>query len=167
MIDFGLSKNYRRSELVTLVGTPYYVAPELFKEEYTYKCDYWSLGVMLYVMLSGKPPFYASNDRQIFKKILKCRYGFQNPIWETISGVAKSLIERMIVTDPEKRLSPQDALHDDWFSKINLHMNQLGKNELSHELVERLTKFQTINGFQKEVIKLMVNICDSDEISKL
>lgn len=101
MIDFGLSKNYRRGELSTLVGTPYYVAPELFKDTYTYKCDYWSLGVMLYVMLSGKPPFYAKNDRQIFKKILKCDYSFGEPVWNKVSAEAKSIIKRMIVTDPE------------------------------------------------------------------
>ena len=160
MIDFGLSKNYRRSDLCTLVGTPYYVAPELFKDTYTYKCDFWSLGVMLYVMLSGKPPFYDKDDRVIFKKILKCDYNFNAPIWDEVSKEAKNLIKKMILTDPDKRITPSEALEDPWFKKINLEMNNIGKNLITVELIERLSSFRKHNGFQKQVIKLMVNICD-------
>ena len=160
MIDFGLSKQYRKNELTTLVGTPYYVAPELFKESYSYKCDLWSIGVMLFVMLSGKPPFYDKTDNAIFKKILKCDYNFKDPIWKQVTGTAKNLIKRMLVIDPEKRMSPAEALSDPWFQEINLEQNNLGKNAITVELIQRLTNFRNNNGFQKQVIKLMVTVCD-------
>ena len=85
MIDFGLSKNYLTEELNSLVGTPYYVAPELFSKQYDYKCDYWSLGCILYIMLVGKPPFYAKTDELIFQKIAKVDYNFNDERWKSIS----------------------------------------------------------------------------------
>lgn len=168
MIDFGLSKNFKTGRLTTLVGTPYYVAPDLFLDSYDERCDYWSVGVMMYVMLSGEPPFYAENDKGIFKKILSCNYSFKNPIWSKVSDQAKNLISLFLQKDPSKRLSIHDGLEDDWFHKINVERNNLGHSLISKELLRRLRRFRTTNNLQKEVIRLMVSIFnDSPEVSQL
>jgi len=73
LIDFGLSKRYSKGEtdkMSTVVGTPYYVAPEVLQGKYHKECDVWSLGVILYVFLCGYPPFEGDNNTQIFKNIM-------------------------------------------------------------------------------------------------
>lgn len=71
LIDFGLSKRSKdkTSHLTTIAGTPYYMAPEVLDGDYNYKCDIWSLGVLLYVLVSGYLPFQGENRQDVFKKI--------------------------------------------------------------------------------------------------
>ncbi len=70
VVDFGASDFYDRSTIFhERYGTPYYIAPEILKNNYNYKCDNWSLGVMLYVLLSGKPPFYGRNEVDIMSNV--------------------------------------------------------------------------------------------------
>jgi calcium-dependent protein kinase len=78
LIDFGLSKRFGNNhehdhgeKMHTIVGTPYYVAPEVLKGNYDFACDVWSLGVILYIMLCGYPPFEGDNNKEIFKNVLK------------------------------------------------------------------------------------------------
>jgi calcium-dependent protein kinase len=72
LIDFGLAKRLagETEKMSTVVGTPYYVAPEVLKGDYDKSCDIWSLGVILYVFLCGYPPFEGDNNTQIFKNVL-------------------------------------------------------------------------------------------------
>ena len=98
LIDFGLSKSFGETKhLKTVVGTPFYVAPDVFKGNYDEKCDYWSCGAMLYTMLCGTTPFQARTNKLIFSKINKCKYSFYHPIWSKISDEAKDLIKRFLV----------------------------------------------------------------------
>lgn len=83
LIDFGLSKRYGQNQLDhpkekmhTIVGTPYYVAPEVLRGNYDFSCDLWSLGVILYIMLSGYPPFEGDSNKEIFRKVLKQKVEF-------------------------------------------------------------------------------------------
>ena len=160
-IDFGLSRNIGSTEKQkTVVGTPFYVAPDVMKGNYDIRCDYWSCGVMLYVMLCGEPPFYGKNNTEIFKKINKCKYSFSKPVWSNVSDQAKSLIKKFLVTDPDKRLSCKNALTDPWFNPIEKEYLEIGRDMISTKLLDRLRNFRTTSRFQKEVIKLMVNIND-------
>jgi len=96
MIDFGLSKNYLTEKLKTLVGTSYYVAPELFSKSYDYKCDYWSVGCILFIMLSGEPAFYGPTDDIIFKRIANGDYNFHHERWKSVSPEAKALVSKFL-----------------------------------------------------------------------
>jgi len=69
----------------TVVGTPFYVAPEVLRRKYGKECDLWSWGVMMYVMLAGQPPFYGDSNTETFRKILKGEYSFKHPEWNVIS----------------------------------------------------------------------------------
>jgi len=111
IIDFGTSRKITEDIKCTeLIGTPYYVAPEVLEGAYDEKCDLWSCGVILYIMLSGYPPFNGLNTGKIFKKIKHALYTFSSEEWQGISEDAKDLISKLLQKDPNQRLSAEEAL---------------------------------------------------------
>ena len=97
LIDFGLAKKVSPNELMTTPnGTPYYIAPEVLKGSYTTQCDNWSMGVVLYIMLSGKPPFGGKNNNEILNNVLNGKPDFSTPTWKNISDDAKDLISNLL-----------------------------------------------------------------------
>lgn len=113
-IDFGLSKRWSTQagadKMHTVVGTPYYVAPEVLRGNYDKQCDVWSLGVILYVFLCGYPPFEGDNNKEIFKNVVKQELEFDPVDWDSVSVEAKNLVSRMLEKDPERRISAQECL---------------------------------------------------------
>ena len=108
VIDFGLSRKFEPNGakvLDSVVGTPLYVAPEVLKQKYDYRCDNWSLGVLMYVLLSGMAPFMGHNRKSVFKKIARVGYNFYGSEWDLVSNEAKDLIKKLLVKDPDERLS--------------------------------------------------------------
>ncbi len=119
VIDFGISrKMLSSSPLRRKYGTPYYIAPEVLKGDYDEKCDVWSCGVILFVFLSGEPPFNGVNSRAILQRVASGNFAFRNPIWSHISPQAKSLISRMLTVSPSARPSAQDVLSDPWIQGV-------------------------------------------------
>ena len=100
-------------------GTPYYIAPEVLKCRYDEKCDVWSAGVNMYVLLCGYPPFGGSNDDQILKKISVGRFTFPSPEWDFISFEAKDLITKMLTFDTAHRPSARECLQHPWLNNAN------------------------------------------------
>ncbi len=97
LIDFGLAKKLNKNELMTTPnGTPYYIAPEVLKGSYTTQCDTWSMGVIMYIMLSGKPPFGGKNNNEILNSVLNGSYDFKHPNWANISADAKDLVANLL-----------------------------------------------------------------------
>ena len=97
LIDFGLAKRVSTNEIMTDPnGTPYYISPEVLKGSYTTQCDNWSMGVVLFIMLSGKPPFGGKANKDIIENVLKGEYSFKNPVWDQISDSAKDLISKLL-----------------------------------------------------------------------
>jgi calcium-dependent protein kinase len=104
LIDFGLSKDYSEGEMMqTPSGSPYYIAPEVFEQKYTYKCDLWSMGVVTYILLSGKVPFPGDNNKEIIENVLKAEFHFNHESFKRVSMQAKDLIQKLLVKDPEQR----------------------------------------------------------------
>jgi len=99
-----------------MYGTPYYIAPEVLTGKYTEKCDIWSIGVILYVMLCGKAPFNGRNDREILKKVALATYSFTGEIWSRRSEEVKNFIRKLLEKDTSKRLSAANALKDPWLN---------------------------------------------------
>jgi calcium/calmodulin-dependent protein kinase I len=111
LADFGLSKLYSGKSLQTACGTPFYVAPDvLLGGGYGPAVDCWSTGVLLYVLLSGRLPFSADNDADLFRLIMKADLVFKSPQFDTVSAAAKDLIRRLLVADSKKRLTAKEAL---------------------------------------------------------
>ncbi|KAM0895597.1 hypothetical protein ACQ4PT_023738 [Festuca glaucescens] len=99
--DFGLSVFFKPGEqFKDLVGSAYYVAPEVLKRRYGAEADIWSAGVILYILLSGVPPFWAENEDGIFDAVLKGYIDFSSEPWPSISNAAKDLVKRMLRQDP-------------------------------------------------------------------
>lgn len=118
IIDFGLSKRFCFSDsqsLHSVVGTPYYVAPEVLTQEYDMRCDIWSLGVILYILLCGYPPFNGKNSRDVISKIKRGKVEFDYEDWKHISVEAMSLIKCMLTVDVAERISIDKALNHKWF----------------------------------------------------
>lgn len=113
--DFGFSKLQPPDDfLTTPCGTPPYIAPEILLGDYDLRCDLWSAGVCLFVMLDGKLPFFHPNINILFDLIKTATYTFGDQ-WRNISPQARNLIERLLVLDPSRRLSASDALCHPWF----------------------------------------------------
>jgi len=115
--DFGFAKNFGEEKLITSCGSPGYVAPEVLTEDtYTNAVDMWSVGVIIYILLSGYPPFYDDAPPKIFKKITEAKYDFNDPAWEHVSDLAKDLIRKLLVRDPEERLTATECLKHPWLT---------------------------------------------------
>jgi len=115
IIDFGLSRYDQNDGIMkTKVGTPYYVAPEVLKKEYTKSCDVWDIGVITYILLCGYPPFYGDSDNQIFDHVRTGRFSFPSPDWDSISVSAKDFIRCLLRLDPRQRLTASEALMHPW-----------------------------------------------------
>ena len=119
--DFGFAKFLipkAQEKLFTACGTPSYVSPEIIESKgYDNKVDCWSLGVILYVMLCGFPPFYAEDNNELFDYIKNAKYEFASPYWDHVSEEAKDLIQKLLVVEPSKRLSCQEILKHPWLTK--------------------------------------------------
>uniref|UniRef100_A0A7S3JUW6 Calmodulin n=2 Tax=Aureoumbra lagunensis TaxID=44058 RepID=A0A7S3JUW6_9STRA len=121
VIDFGLGKlNSQDAEnssnilMHTRVGTPYYIAPEVLRRDYTSKCDVWSVGVIAYILLCGYPPFYGDNDRDIFRRVSAGKFQFPSPEWDHISRPAKDFVAALLRVDIDRRPSAREALEHHW-----------------------------------------------------
>jgi calcium-dependent protein kinase len=128
LIDFGLSKRFGSNKLPgkdgeqetvklnmkTIVGTPYYVAPEVLKGSYDNSCDIWSLGIILFIFLCGYPPFEGDNSKEIFKNVLKQKIHFDPVDWSMVSSEAKDLIMKMLDKNPKTRISAEKCLDHPW-----------------------------------------------------
>ena len=100
--DFGLAKLLVEESLAnTTCGTPGYVAPEvLMQKPYGKACDYWSIGVVAFILLSGSPPFYEEDNFALFEQIKSCRYDFEVETWGNFSEEAKDFVSKILVPDP-------------------------------------------------------------------
>jgi len=133
--DFGLSKFFDEQSNVmkTPCGTPGYIAPEvLHMRGYDKACDVWSLGVIVYILLCGFPPFYADNDAQLFERIKSGQYEFIKPYWDPVSETAKEFIRSMLQVDPKKRATVDQLLGNPWLEEAKAKVGNLNiTSELS------------------------------------
>lgn len=127
LIDFGLSRSFYKFHgegkaqvirMETKVGTSLYMAPEVLTKNYSSACDTWSLGVILYIMLCGSPPFDGDEDQEIFTAIKNLDYDFSDEIWDSISEEAKDLVSKILVFE-KNRITPKEALNHPWVQKFN------------------------------------------------
>ncbi|KAJ1611522.1 Ser/Thr protein kinase [Cryptosporidium canis] len=121
IIDFGLAASLGSSAMKMRCGSPGYVAPEILEDKiYSTKVDVFSIGVVLYTLLGGSPPFPGSNMKEILKKNIQGNVQFTSSRWKNISSSVKDLIKWMMAKDPESRCTAAQAIYHPWFEKIQL-----------------------------------------------
>ena len=123
----------------TIKGTPYYIAPEVLQEVYDEKCDIWSCGVILYIMLCGYPPFNGDSEKDIMKAVMKGIYDFPEEEWSSISKEARELVSKMLKYDPKKRFSAKECLSSDWIQKNQEVTKDI---KISKKALDKLKKFK-------------------------
>lgn len=93
-----------------IVGSAYYVAPEVLHRSYTTEADVWSIGVIAYILLCGSRPFWARTESGIFRAVLKADPSFDEPPWPSLSSEARDFVRRLLNKDPRKRMTAAQAL---------------------------------------------------------
>ncbi|CAG9322692.1 unnamed protein product [Blepharisma stoltei] len=167
IIDFGLSNKFGSKfkhivKMESFVGTPYYIAPEVIKGDYGPKCDIWSVGVIMYVMLTGHVPFPGDTQVKIFKNIMKAKLKLENPIWDTISDAAKDLLKRLLVANPHQRLSAAEALNHHWFNDPSKQKLALDPN-----IILALRSYKPKSQMQRAALGIIVKYLSVDQIKDL
>ncbi|RWW77671.1 hypothetical protein BHE74_00014166 [Ensete ventricosum] len=137
--------------LSEVVGSPYYVAPEVLCKLYGPESDVWSAGVILYILLSGVPPFWAETEAGIFRRILQGRLDFESQPWPGISDSAKDLIRNMLCKDPRKRYTAHQVLCHPWIVDDNVAPDR----PLDSAVLSRLKQFSAMNKLKKMALRVI------------
>ncbi|KAJ6978515.1 hypothetical protein NC653_026818 [Populus alba x Populus x berolinensis] len=150
------SKVYR-----DIVGSAYYVAPEVLRRSYGKEIDIWSAGVILYILLSGVPPFWAENEKGIFDAILQGDIDFESDPWPSISNSAKDLVRRMLTQDPKKRITSAQVLEHPWIKEGG------ADKPLDSAVLSRMKQFRAMNKLKKLALKVIAENLSEEEIKGL
>ncbi|KAG1657951.1 hypothetical protein FOA52_004721 [Chlamydomonas sp. UWO 241] len=162
--DFGLSSFFQEGQVFTdIVGSAYYVAPEVLRRAYSKEADIWSCGVMLYILLCGFPPFHGDSEKKIFEAVISKPLDFQSDPWPKISEPAKDCVRRMLQRDPKRRATAAQILQHEWMKENGCAADVA----IEMEVLTRIRKFSAGNRLKKEAIKLIAMSLPTDEINGL
>lgn len=159
--DFGLSRFFKEGEYLSeIVGSPFYVAPEVLRRRYNHMADIWSCGVILYILLCGWPPFHGDSTQQIFKNILTAPVDMNSDPWPRISPGAKDCVRRMLVRDPNKRATAEEILHHSWLKENGSALD----TAFEPEILTRMRRFAKMNLLKKEALKVIAKSLPTDQL---
>lgn len=164
IIDFGTSQQFDvggKSKMEERYGTPYYIAPDVLNKRYDEKCDIWSLGVILYILLVGYPPFNGSDDKKIIDAVKKGEYTLDEPEWDDVSDEAQDLVKQCLTYDPAKRASASAALEHPWFEKFA--KGGKVKKSLASKALSNLKNFRAEQKLKQATLAYIVSQCLTKE----
>ena len=129
-------------DLKTVCGTPTYMSPEIVNRlPYGTKSDMWSVGILLYILLGGYPPFIDDDQAELFRKISNCDYEFYPEEFNKVSDDAKDLISSLLEVNPKKRLSAREALDDLWICSDDVIIEETNRETSRRIICCRSSKF--------------------------
>ncbi|OIT22318.1 calcium-dependent protein kinase 8 [Nicotiana attenuata] len=159
-IDFGLSVFFKPGEHFNeIVGSPYYMAPEVLKRNYGPEVDVWSAGVILYILLCGVPPFWAETEQGVAQAIIRSVVDFKRDPWPKVSDNAKDLVKKMLDPDPTRRLTAQQVLEHTWLQNIKKAPNV----SLGETVKARLKQFSVMNKLKKRALTVIAEFLSAEE----
>jgi serine/threonine protein kinase len=153
--DFGLAKHRADTDakMVTGCGTLGYAAPEVLKNEpYGKAVDMWSVGVILYILLCGFPPFSNDHTPKLFRQIKRGEYDFPLPYWENITHSAKDLVQKLLTVNPKRRLTVTQALQHPWIKGKTANTEKFDKTH--NERIRLLQAKRTLRRVVRTIIAL-------------
>ncbi|XP_043724682.1 calcium-dependent protein kinase 13 [Telopea speciosissima] len=163
-IDFGLSIFFKPGEKFSeIVGSPYYMAPEVLKRNYGPEIDIWSAGVILYILLCGVPPFWAESEQGVAQAILRGLIDFKRDPWPNISESAKSLVRQMLEPDPKVRLTAKQVLEHPWLQNAKKAPNV----PLGDVVKSRLKQFSMMNRFKRKALRVIADHLSIEEVEDI
>lgn len=161
-IDFGLSVFFKPGERFSeIVGSPYYMAPEVLKRNYGPEVDVWSAGVILYILLCGVPPFWAETEQGVAQAIIRSVIDFKRDPWPKVSENAKDLVKRMLDPDPKRRLTAQEVLDHPWLQNAKKAPNV----SLGETVKARLKQFSVMNKLKKKALRVIAEHLSVEEVA--
>lgn len=151
----------------TIAGTPYFIAPEVLKGSYGKECDFWSVGVLLYLLVTGLYPFdsVTKNRTEVFNKIKNGEYTFPESSKNSLSTECKDIIAKMLQVDKDKRITGENILNHPWFEKCL--KKKTGNAPLSSEVVQNLRKFRGSSTLKKAALNLFVKMLNPNDVEAL
>ena len=163
--DFGSSKYFIKEKKENqIIGTCYYIAPEVIKQKYNEKCDLWSAGVVLYMLIAKKAPFEGNDPQKIFDKITDEEYNRHSRKLLDFSDEVRDLIDKLLEKNVEKRLSAREALDHPWFKKCHGRSAFANfKFEDFNLIIDRLFNVKYLNKLQDLVLSYLVHNSPSNE----
>lgn len=163
-IDFGLSIFFKPGERFSeIVGSPYYMAPEVLKRNYGPEIDIWSAGVILYILLCGVPPFWAETEQGVAQAILRGNIDFKREPWPNVSENAKDLVRRMLEPDPKLRLTARQVLEHTWLQNAKKAPNV----PLGDVVKSRLKQFSRMNRFKRRALRVIADHLSAEEVEDI
>ncbi|KAA8520064.1 hypothetical protein F0562_014320 [Nyssa sinensis] len=162
--DFGLSVFIEEGKVFRdMVGSAYYVAPEVLRRRYGKEIDIWSAGVILYILLSGVPPFWAESEKGIFDAILRGEIDFESQPWPSISNSAKDLVRKMLNQDPKRRITSVQVLEHPWIREGG----EASDKPIDSAVLSRMKQFRAMNKLKKLALKVIAENLSEEEIKGL
>jgi calcium-dependent protein kinase len=153
LIDFGLAQNFRKNRKMKKIrGTKYYLAPEVITKNYNHKCDIWSAGILLFMLLTGKVPFKGDSEVELFDNILKNRYSSKLEDFPKISKSAKELINLMLTPDFKTRPESEELMKHAWLSSSISY-----DDDKTVALLDNIKKFNFHNKLQRGIFYYFIN----------
>ncbi|KAL3617497.1 Calcium-dependent protein kinase 13 [Castilleja foliolosa] len=160
-IDFGLSIFFKPGEKFSeIVGSPYYMAPEVLRRSYGPEIDIWSAGVILYILLCGVPPFWAESEQGVAQAIIRGKIDFEREPWPSISESAKSLVRQMLEPDIKLRLTAKQVLEHTWLQNAKKASNV----PLGDVVRSRLKQFSLMNRFKRKALRVIADFLSNEEV---
>ena len=158
--DFGTSKIFEKGAVQRkLVGSSYYIAPEVLRKNYNEKCDIWSCGVIMYILLSARPPFGGQDDNDIMERVATGVYDLESPPFDKLSASALDLIRKLLNMDVKQRISAEQALNHPWFkeNKSQELYNKIKDNDVMKTLIENLKSYKRTSVIQETALAYLVH----------
>jgi calcium-dependent protein kinase len=158
--DFGTSKIYEKGSVMKkIVGSSYYIAPEVLQKKYNEKCDLWSCGVILYILLSARPPFEGDNDNDIIKKVKVGKYNLEQKPFNSLSNECLDLIKKLLEMDVDKRIDAETALNHPWIinNKSKEIFNDIKDKNMLEKFIENLKTYQSDSIIQETALAYLVH----------
>ena len=158
LIDFGTAKIFVKGKKETkFIGTSYYISPEVLKESYDQKCDVWSCGVIMYILLCGYPPFNGNTNNDIYNSIKNNLPYFHGEDWKEITPEAIDLLQNMLNKNPSKRFSAEKCLNHQWFNLLEKKNDKNFGKKLQMKVINKMNDFVKENRLKQAVLQFISN----------
>jgi calcium-dependent protein kinase len=163
LIDFGGARRFGANRTMRKIsGTPFYIAPEVLARSYDARCDLWSMGIVMYIMLTGEPPFPGKEDEIIYDKIRRNNISFSHAAILLSTEPCRDFLKKLLVHNYKERPHTRDIIDHPWLQKVRAE-----SVSLPADIMTNLRKFSVASPFQKAIYLYLVNNVASDVEKKV